>query len=108
MNTETKNLLERWQSLDKDDGLRRADFTARMLWFVGLALFILVALGVVYGLHPAAVAVPAAAMGWVIAERNALRTRRVQWPIFKRYIDWNRVLEDLRNDDKESHTNTLH
>jgi len=108
VNTETKNLLERWQSLEKDDGLRRADFTARVLWFVGLALFILVAFGVVYGLHPAAVAVAAAAMGWVIAERNALRTRLVQWPVFKRYIDWNRVQEDLSNGDKESHTNTLH
>ena len=100
MNTEMKNLLERWRSLDKDDGLRRADFTARVLWFVGLALFILVAFGVVHGLHPAAVAVAAAAMGWVIAERNALRTRLVQWPIFRRYIDWNRVQKDLSNDDK--------
>lgn len=42
------------------------------------------------------VAVAAAAMGWVIAERNALRTRLGQWPIFKTYIDWNRVEEDLR------------
>ena len=32
----------------------------------------------------------------VDAERNALRTRLAQWPVFKTYIDWKRVEEDLR------------
>jgi hypothetical protein len=56
MNTETKNLLVRWKSREEDDGLRRAESTARVLWLAGLALSIFVAFGVVYGLHPAAVA----------------------------------------------------
>jgi hypothetical protein len=96
MNTDTKQLLTRWQSLQKDGGLQRAASMARALWFVGLVLCIFVVLAVVYQLHPALVAVGAAAMGWVIAERNALRTRLAQWPIFKSYIDWKRVEEDLR------------
>ena len=37
-----------------------------------------------------------AMMGWVVAERNALRTRIAQWSVFKTYIDWSRVEEDLR------------
>src|SRR5439155_19089542 len=102
MNNETKNLLVRWQSLEKAEGLRRAGSTARLLLFVGLALFIFVVFAIVYRLHPVAVAVAAAVMGWVTAERSALRSRFVQWPIFKRYIDWKRVQEDLSNDHKEA------
>jgi hypothetical protein len=57
---------------------------------------------VVYRLHPAPVAVAAAIMGWVIAERNALRTKSAQWPAFKRYIDWQSVKDDLSNGDKQA------
>ncbi len=96
MNTETKQLLTRWQSLEKNDGLQRAGATARLLWIVGLVLCIFVVFAVVYRLHAAFVAVAAAGMGWVIAESNALRTRLAQWPIFKSYIDWKKVEEDLR------------
>jgi hypothetical protein len=32
--------------------------------------------------------------GWVVAERNALRLRISQWPIFSAYIDWDRVHQD--------------
>ncbi len=95
MNTETRQLLIRWQSLEKDGGLQRAASRARVLWFVGLALCILVVSAVLYRLHPAIAAVAAALMGWVIAEGNALRTRVAQWPIFKTYIDWKQVEEDL-------------
>ena len=102
MNSETKQLLTRWQSLERDGGLQRADSKARMLWIVGLGLFIFVVFAVIYRLHPAFVAVAAAAMGWVIAERNALRTRCAQWPIFKNYIDWKRVQEDLRDDKMDA------
>jgi hypothetical protein len=99
MNTETKQLLARWQSLAKDGGLQRADSTARVLWVAGLVLLLFVVFALVYRLHPAFVAVAAAVMGWVIAERNALRTRSAQWPIFKSYIDWKRVQQDLSGDN---------
>lgn len=95
MNTETRQLLSRWQSLQKDGALQRAASIARALWFVGLALSIFVVFAVIYRLHPAFVAVAAALVGWLIAESNALRTRIGQWPIFKNYIDWKRVEEDL-------------
>jgi len=96
MNAQTKELLARWQSLEKDGGVQRAASKARALSIVGLLLCIFVVFAVVYRLHPALVAVGAAAMGWLIAESNALRTRLGQWPIFKSYIDWKRVEDDLR------------
>ena len=96
MNTETKQLLSRWKSLEKDGALQHAASRAHALWFVGLALSIFVVFGVIYRLHPAFIAVGSAAMGWLIAESNALRTRIAQWSIFKTYIDWKRVEEDLR------------
>ena len=96
MNTETKQLLTRWQSLEENGGLQCAGATARLLWIIGLVLCIFVVFAVIYQLNPAFVAIAAAAMGWVIAESNALRTRLAQWPIFKSYIDWTKVDEDLR------------
>ena len=96
MNNETKQLLTRWQSLEKDDGVKRATSKARALWIIGLMLFIFVVFAVVYRLHPALIAVAATVMGWVIAESNALRTRLAQWPIFRAYIDWKKVEEDLK------------
>jgi hypothetical protein len=96
MNTETKQLLTRWQSLEKNDALRRAGATARLLWIVGFVLGLSVLFAVVYRLHPAFVALPAAAMGWVTAESNALRLRVAHWAVFRNYIDWEKVEEDLR------------
>jgi hypothetical protein len=94
MKIETKQLLARWQALEAGDGLLRAALIARVLWFVGLGLAVFVALAVAYKFHPAFVAVAAAVMGWTIAERNALRPRIAQWPIFRIYVDWDRVKRD--------------
>jgi hypothetical protein len=102
MDNDTRKILTRWQSLEKGDGLRRVVSIARVLWLVGLVLCFFVVVGVAYGLHPVILVVAAAAMGWIIAEGNALRGRLGQWPIFRRYIDWKRVQEDLNSDDKKA------
>jgi hypothetical protein len=102
MNTKSRNMLLRLLALEDEGGLRRAKTVVRVLGFVGLALSIFIVFGIVYKLHPIAIAVGAAVMGWVIAERNALRTRLVQWPAIRRYVDWKRVEEDLHTD----HTGT--
>ncbi|MHB8954811.1 MAG: hypothetical protein ACYC4U_17715 [Pirellulaceae bacterium] len=96
MNTDTRQLLTRWQSLKKDGGLQRAASMAHALWLVGLLLCLFVVFAVICRLHPALVAVASVAMGWVVAETNAIRDRLAQWPVFKVYIDWKRVEEDLR------------
>ena len=95
MDKGTENLLTRWRALESGDGVKRASAFTRVLWIVGLGLCAFVVLGVAYDLPRAAVAAAAAAMGWAIAECNALRTRLSQWPDMKRYIDWKRVDEDL-------------
>jgi hypothetical protein len=100
MNNETKQLLTRWQSLQKERGLERAETAVRSLWLVGLSLCIFVIFGLAYNLHPALVAAGAAALGWVTAERNALRLRISQWPIVRDYINWQRVENDLTEDTK--------
>ncbi len=102
MERDAKNLLKRWQSLEESDGLQRARFVARTLWFIALALCVFVVLGVTFKLPSAAVALSAAVMGWAIAESNALRARLAQWPVFRRCIDWKRVQEDLHSDDSKA------
>ncbi|EEF60870.1 hypothetical protein [Pedosphaera parvula] len=95
MNNQTKQILTRWQALKNGDGLGRATTMARGLWIIGLGLCVFVIFGIIYRLHLVAVAIPAAALGWIVAERNALLARSVQWPILTAYIDWKRVEADL-------------
>ena len=102
MNTKSRNLLLLWLSLEEEDGLRRAKAAIVALGLIGVALSIFIVCGLVYKFHPIAIAAAATVMGWVIAERNALRTRLVQWPAIRRYVDWKLVEEDLRTD----HTGT--
>jgi hypothetical protein len=91
-------LLTRLDSLEKGDGLRRAQYVSRVLFLVGLLLAVFIGVAIAYGLHPGFIAVAAAGVGWVIAERNALRSRLSQWPIMRNYIDWQRVRADLPRD----------
>ena len=95
MDSHPKSLLLRWQSLEKGNGLQRASSLARVLSIAGFVLCLVVVFGIYYNWSPIAVAFAAAAMGFVIAECNALRSRSAQWPLFRRYIDWHRVEEDL-------------
>lgn len=95
MDTATKQLLKRWQSLRSDGGLKRAASARRWLWALGLILLLIVVFGLYYHLPSLAVATAAAAAGWVIAEHNALRSRMTQWPAISGYIDWERVSNDL-------------
>ena len=97
VDTQTQRLLTRWRSLAEGEGLRRAVTVARVLWVVGLVATLFVAFAIYYRLHPALVAATAGIAGWVIAERNALRMRISQWPMFKEYINWKRVEEDLKD-----------
>ena len=96
MNPDTKHFLARLQTLEKEGSIQRMNSMARALWVIGLALCLFVVYAVSSKIHPTFVAIAAAAMGWVVAECNALRTRCAQWPIFRSYIDWKKVEEDLR------------
>ena len=95
MDTGTRQLLNRWESLRSGTGLARATAVSRTLWLLGLALFLVVVIGLYYMFPPAALVAASAVMGWVIAERNALKSRLAQWPTIASYIDWERVRNDL-------------
>ena len=98
MQSKASGLLKRLHSLENDDGLRRARSLSRALFVVGMLLSIFVGYAIVLGLHPVLIAGAAAIVGFVVAERNALRQRISQWPTFRSYIDWQRVREDLEGD----------
>jgi hypothetical protein len=98
MKTHANRLLTRLQSFEKGDGLQRAKSVGCVLFVVGMLLAICIGIAVAYGLHPGFIAIASAAVGWIIAERNALRSRISQWPIMRNYIDWHRVEQDLRRD----------
>jgi|SRR5580692_9387749 hypothetical protein len=98
MQTSATALLKRLRSLEEGDGIRRATSLSRILFVIGLLLSVFVGYAIVYRLHPALIAAAALVVGFVIAERNALRSRISQWPIFRGYIDWQRVREDLKRD----------
>lgn len=97
VDAETKHLLLRWYSLSQSDSLRRAKSMALTLWIVGLVVFVLVAVAIARGASPVLIACGAAVAGWVIAETNALRTRIAQWDTFKKYLDWQRIEQDLKD-----------
>ena len=92
---DTRELLLRWRSLADGDGLQRAYTTMRVLWVLGLASTTIVVVAVAAKLHPAISGVAGMFAGWMIAERHALRGRIPLWQKLKRYIDWNRVQDDL-------------
>jgi len=73
-----------------------------MLNLVGLLCSLVVVFRLIYGLHPIVIAFVAAIGGVMLAETNALRTRMAQWPIFKQYIDWQRVHEDLGDTEQSA------
>ena len=98
MQTRATALLKRLLSLEEGDGIRRATSLSRILFVIGLLLSVFVGYAIVYRLHPALIAAAALVVGFVIAERNALRSRISQWPIFRGYIDWQRVRADLKRD----------
>ena len=91
----TKALLSRWEGLKSGDGLLRAAKVALALRIVGLIAFVLASVALIQGISPMFAVIGAAVFGWTTAEANALSQRARMWPIFSRYIDWNRVRDDL-------------
>jgi hypothetical protein len=93
----TKQILARWQFLEEGSGLRRAAQMSRILWIVALLLVAFVGYAAAFRLNPILIAAAALVAGWMVAERNALRSRQAQWPIFRKYLDWNRIRQDLND-----------
>ena len=97
IDAETKHLLLRWQALNKSDGLQRAKSMALTLWIFGFTVFVVVAVALAKAHSTVLVACGGAVAGWLIAETNALRNRIAQWNTFQRYLDWQRIEQDLKD-----------
>ncbi len=102
MDKNSKNLLLRWQALDKGEGIQQVKSTIRRLDLFGFAFSFAIVYCIFFKLHPVFIALAAAALGWVTAERNALKTRMDQWSFLKQYIDWERVEKDLAEDEHKT------
>jgi hypothetical protein len=97
VDAQTRRLLLRWQALTKPEELQRAKSTVLRLWMLGLIIFLIVLAAIVKGLSPLVVAFGGIAVGWLMAEANALRARVAYWGTFQRYLDWDRIQQDLKD-----------
>ena len=99
----TRTILARWVTLERGNGIEQVRRVSRYLSIGVVVLCALVGLAAaVVDLRCLVVAIPSAAIGWLVAERNALQSRMEQWPIFRQYIDWSRVDEDLQGEAKSN------
>jgi hypothetical protein len=94
---ERSQLLSRWSSLESNGGIEAARGVSRRLTLLAFAICVLT-VGVGLYLSPASLpfAIPGILVGYLVAERNALDDRAKQWPIFRDYIDWAKVRQDLK------------
>src|ERR1700760_4534499 len=97
MESRTRSVLTRLVSLEFGDGLRHAATVSRALFGVVLLTAVFAGFAIAYQLPSAVVGLAGVAVGYLIAERNALRSRIAQWPAFRSYIDWQRVRGDLND-----------
>jgi hypothetical protein len=97
VDTSTKQLLAKWLALSQAGALQRAKSMVWTLWIFSGIVAMLVVVAIANRADPVWVAVGAAAVGWLIAETNALRTRIAQWSTFRRYLDWKRIEQDLED-----------
>ena len=95
-----KTILRRWAALERGDGVVRARWVKRGCIIAALVLFEAGWLAGTYWKSPAYVPLMIGVIaGWLIAESNALDYRMRAWPIIRRYIDWERVHQDIETED---------
>ena len=88
-------VLDQWIKLDQADGMQVALRKTRQLTIASLLLLAAMAvIGFATGYKSFFIPWPSIAIGWCIAERNALQSRMAYWPTARKYIDWDRVRAD--------------
>jgi len=97
VDAETKSVLLRCKGLSQPETLQRAKSIALWLRLAGLVVACLVVVAIAKGFSSVWVAVGAVVVGWLVAETNALRTRLSQWGTFSRYLDWQRIEQDIKD-----------
>ncbi|MDF1691692.1 MAG: hypothetical protein P1U47_04940 [Zhongshania sp.] len=87
--------LKQWTELKEGSGIENASFISIKLFITGAFLSILVALLIFFQVHSAFVAIVSVAIGWVIAERNALLSKIALWPKLEKYLNWELIYEHV-------------
>ncbi len=95
VDNETRQLLSQLEGQRDGEFLARAAKLATILRAGAAAMLIMTAITLYQGEHPVFAAFGAAGFGWATTEANSIRHRLRSWPIFSRYIDWERVQGDL-------------
>lgn len=93
MNEEEK-ILKQWITL-KESGVERAKVASRKLFFISMALTGIVVALIFLKANSIFIALVSTAIGWSIAERNALRSRVNLWPKLEKYLSWEAIHERL-------------
>src|SRR5262245_53625905 len=96
---ERSEFLSRWSALESGSGLGEARAVSKRLSLSSLAICAFTAIaGLYFSPFSLVFVIPGIMIGYLIAERNALDSRAKQWAIFREYIDWPKVRQDLQAD----------
>jgi hypothetical protein len=91
----TKKILGQWIALRSKDGIEHA---SRRVFYLSVAAFALATIAILASTLAAIPAIaflfPGIAIGWLLAERNALQSRIEQWPALSEYLDWDKIERD--------------
>lgn len=98
---EARIYLRAWLNLHEGDGVQRARRMILMLRIVSLVAGIAVCGGMIFAWHPIAIGVAGVVLGFAGAEAGALMSRLRAWPHNQKFIDWERVREELQEGGTE-------
>ena len=87
--------LKKWKYLKEGGGIERASSMSTSLFFIGVFLSVVVVLLIYFQAHSSIVATASVAIGWVVAEKNALRSRVAMWPKLEKYLNWELINEHI-------------
>jgi hypothetical protein len=83
----------------RGDGIEKGRQWVRYLSIVAFVFTaIAVFLSTLKGIWPLLLFVPGVAVGWLLAERNALQSRIEQWSTLSEYLDWPKIERDFNQD----------
>jgi uncharacterized membrane protein YqgA involved in biofilm formation len=87
--------LKQWKALKEGGGMESASTKSASLFSVGALLSVVVVLLIYFQVHSSIVAIVSVAIGWIIAERNALNSRIEMWPKLEKYLNWEIINESI-------------
>lgn len=94
-NFKQSTVLKRWVDLRSQEGWRRVNKIILYLRIITFALCFALVWSIFYNESRVMPALIGITLGWVVAEKNALRARKKTWPLLEKIIDWSLVEKKL-------------